>query len=187
MKLYRKDETNLSYVEYKNYWSWIIIVILSIILLFSIRSNTKHSVAVINHSKVVFISELDTTPLTKKNVWEFLNKLNILHPQVVYQQIMLETNNLTSPICSENNNIVGQRVEATNSDGSYRYAHYNIKGLKNRGHLVFANWKLSLLHYKAFQEHNYLKKHWNYYNFLRSLGYAEDPQYIDKLKQIKTP
>lgn len=187
MKLYKLDNETLEYKEYNTNKKKSILLLLVTTCFVVLSFHNPSRIEVIEKTKTVVVTEFDTTPLTLQNVWDFINEIGILHPKVVYQQMVLETGNFTSDICKENNNIVGQRVEATNIDGSYRYPHYNIKKITNRGHLVFANWKLSLLHYKEFQNYNYLTKDWNYYNFLKQLGYAEAPDYILQLKKINTP
>lgn len=187
MKLYKYNSEQLQYDEVTKFKGILFIPLFFLILLTSFikAPNNKiyHNPIIINN----VITEIDTTPLTKENVWQFIQEIKILHPKVVYQQMIVETNNFKSKICIENNNLVGQRVEAINNDGTYRYPHYNIKKIKNRDHLVFANWKLSLIHYKEFQNYNYIAKDWNYYNFLTNLGYAEAPNYINVLKSINTP
>jgi len=121
----------------------------------------------------------DTTPLTECNVLSFIKECGIEHPNVVYAQMVAETNHLKSEICKESNNLFGFKVEPSN-----RYEHtYHIKGIKNRSHLVFPSWKYSVMHYKAFQDVNY--KGGDYYEFLERQGYAEDQGYIKLLKSIK--
>jgi hypothetical protein len=182
-KLYRYNDKELKFEKINvNYFRFKVFITICLFFILVSFANKTQSVSNSVKEKIKIVTNFDTTPLTKENVLEFIHELDIKYSNIVYKQVMLETSNLTSKICIENNNLVGQRVEATNLDGTYRYPHYNIKKITNRGHLVFANWKLSLIHYKAFQEYNFLNKDQVYYNFLKSLGYAEDPNYINALK-----
>jgi hypothetical protein len=185
MQKYIFDKKELVFKKAKSFYPIINTLLLITVLLTTLYYIKQPKNINLTETKKIIVTEFDTTPLTPENVKNFIYDLDIKFPHIVYKQIMIETGSLKSNICRENNNIVGQRVEATNSDGSYRYPHYNIKKVKNRDHLVFANWKLSLIHYKHFQNYNFLNKDWVYYSFLQKLGYAESPNYIEALKNQK--
>ena len=54
--------------------------------------------------------------------------------------------------------------------------------------LNYEHWSGSIKSYKKIQtRYNYDSTHTkeHYYNFLIKIGYAEDPEYINKLKNIK--
>jgi len=102
--------------------------------------------------------ELNIANLTKALV-----KYDISHPRIVIAQALLETGYFTSRVCLEYNNLFGLRRK----DGSY---------------YEFNNWEESVKAYKDYVQYKY--KSGSYLNFLRALGYAEDPNYVIKVAQI---
>lgn len=102
--------------------------------------------------------------LTKITLYNEIIKDSILFPNIVYKQVMLETGHLKCINCSlVNNNLFG---------------FYNGKN-----YLKFNTWRESVKYYKVWQIKNY--KSGDYYNFLISIGYAKDTNYINILKRIK--
>ena len=97
------------------------------------------------------------------NLEKALEKYEISHPRIVIAQALLETGYFTSRVCLECNNLFGLRRK----DGSYY--HFN-------------NWEESVKAYKDYVQYKY--KGGSYLNFLKVLGYAEDPDYITKVSQI---
>lgn len=62
----------------------------------------------------------------------------------------------------------------------------NLFGLYNNRkneYYVYDNWIESLIHYKIVIQ-SQLKNNEDYYEFLKRIKYAEDTQYINKLKNI---
>lgn len=86
------------------------------------------------------------------------------HPEIVYAQAILETGNFKSYGCLTRNNLFGLRKK----DGDY---------------MSFGHWTLSVAAYKRYIQ-KYSHPPNDYYQYLQDLGYAEDPEYITKLKQI---
>lgn len=96
---------------------------------------------------------------------ETLEYYEIKHPKIVYAQAVLETGNFKSRIFKEYNNLFGL---------------YN-SSLKD--YYKFEHWTESVLAYKNYVQYKYDSDN-NYYRFLESINYAEDPAYINKIKQI---
>lgn len=104
----------------------------------------------------------------KPTVWSVRNELRkfgVKHPTIVLAQSRLETGNYKSRLTKTHNNLFGFRTKD--------------------GYLKFSHWKESVAYYKRWQDRHYKPtKHSSYYNFLRVIGYAEDPNYITKVKKI---
>lgn len=96
------------------------------------------------------------------NVYAELKKQNIKHPKIVLAQSILETGHYQSNVCKNNNNLFGL--------------------MKGNDYHSFSHWKQSVTYYKNHVQSRY--KGGNYYDFLANIGYAEDKEYINKLKQI---
>ena len=94
-----------------------------------------------------------------------LDYYDIRHPEIVYAQIMLETGHLKSKVFKDYNNLFG------------------LYDLQNKDYYRFNNWRESIKFYKEHIQKNY-KDNTSYYTYLHNIGYAEDTEYIDKLKDV---
>lgn len=97
--------------------------------------------------------------LTIENVYKELIKQDVLFVEIVLAQVILETGHL-------------KHVPKNNLFGFYNGHRY----------LEFDSWKEAVAFKKKWQEKKY--KGGDYYVFLETLPYAEDKNYISKLKQI---
>lgn len=105
----------------------------------------------------------------QEGLMEALEYYGVKHPQIVYAQAVLETGHFKSDLCLNDNNLFGL---------------YNSK--KHRYH-TFDHWKDCIIAYKEMIQYKY-KDGDDYLNFLKEIGYAEDSEYICKLKElIKNP
>ncbi len=102
--------------------------------------------------------------LNISNLAMVLEQQGVLYPRIVIAQCLLETGYLSSKICLEKNNLFGLRRP---KDGSY---------------YEFDNWEESVKAYRDYVQYKY--KGGDYYLFLQRIGYAEDPDYVTKVKQI---
>jgi uncharacterized FlgJ-related protein len=113
---------------------------------------------------------------SKEKLKEYILQLNIKFPQIVLAQAELESGNFTSPIFKENHNFFGMKcakLRPTTNKG------------ENKGHAYFDTWRDCVVDY-AFYSATYLndmRSEAEYLDYLRQ-NYAEDPTYVDKLKQI---
>lgn len=98
------------------------------------------------------------------NLASVLEKHGVSHPRIVIAQALLETGYFTSRVCLEKNNLFGLRRP---KDGSY---------------YEFDNWEESVKAYRDYVQYKY--KGGDYYQFLQRIGYAEDPDYVTKVRQI---
>lgn len=109
-------------------------------------------------------ARLDTLTLTKDNVLFVIKQLGLHHPEIVMKQAILETGHLTSKLCVKFGNLFGIKKNG-------KYAHYK-------------HWTQSIRDYKDLVQYKY-KRGEDYYKFLTRIGYAEDPNYISKVKKIQ--
>ena len=98
------------------------------------------------------------------NLAMVLEQQGVSHPRIVIAQALLETGYFTSRVCLENNNLFGLRRP---KDGSY---------------YEFDNWEESVKAYRDYVQYKY--KGGDYYQFLQRIGYAEDPDYVTKVRLI---
>jgi len=102
--------------------------------------------------------------LVDSNVYREIVANKIHHPDIVLAQAKLETGNYKSKACTVYNNLFGLRKP----DGSY---------------YKFNSWQESVKAYKDWVQNKYTPPN-DYYDFLDSIGYAEDVSYISKLKDM---
>jgi uncharacterized FlgJ-related protein len=118
-------------------------------------------------------AEFDKTSLSWASIDYYLDLYKVKQPEIVKVQIRLETANLQSRFCRECNNLFGMkkpRKRETKAIG------------KENSMSVYETWQESIEDYKIWQDNFY--KGGDYYQFLKSHGYATDRKYIEKLKQL---
>ena len=96
---------------------------------------------------------------------EALDYYNVEYPNIVYAQAILETGHFKSKVYREYNNLFGL---------------YNSR---TKSYYKFDHWSESVIAYLDFIQNKYKPPN-DYYKFLSDIGYAEDPEYINKLKRI---
>lgn len=101
----------------------------------------------------------------KEGLSEALEYYGILHPKIVYAQAVLETGHFKSSACINDNNLFG------------------LYDSKNKRYYKFNHWTESVVAYKDYIQRRYEPPN-DYYKFLSDIGYAEDPDYNNKLKRI---
>lgn len=103
--------------------------------------------------------------LSEENLYNELVAQGVDFPEIVTAQAILETGHFKSYACLQQNNLFGLR----DNKGKY---------------MSFPHWTDAVAAYKKYiQRYNHPVPE-DYYAYLQELDYAEDPQYIDKLKQI---
>lgn len=101
----------------------------------------------------------------KEGLTDALVFYGIRNPEIAYAQAVLETGHFKSVGCLKHNNLFGL---------------YNSK---TRRYYRFNHWVESVIAYKEWIQNKYNPTQ-DYYTFLEDIGYAEDPEYTNKLKQI---
>lgn len=116
-------------------------------------------------SEPVELSELE---LTKDNFFLVCSELEIKFPEVVYAQSRLESGNFTSQNHRNRNNFLGL---------------YNSK---RKQYMSFDHWTGCLEAYRDKVQYRYTRDLdlEDYLSWLVEIGYAEDPEYISKVRGI---
>ena len=105
---------------------------------------------------------------TTKEVLTELEKQEVWYPEVVLAQAILETGWFDCKRCSlDKNNLFG------------------LWDSRNQKYFEYDTWQESIGGYKRGIQYKFFRKDYkDYYKFLEEIGYAEDPNYISKLKII---
>lgn len=135
--------------------------IIFILLLISIPVSNQTNLILNKHLLPRFMSSDKPTP---ELLLEALNYYKIKKSSIVYAQAILETGHFKSRICKKYNNLFGL---------------YNSK---THDYYKFNNWWESVKAYNTCVQYKYTTG--NYFAFLDKLGYAEDSNYIAKVKSV---
>ena len=105
---------------------------------------------------------------TTDQVYKELVKQNVLFPEIVLAQSILETGWYKCTNCSRDvNNIFG------------------LWNSRKKEYFPYSKWEDSIGGYLRGIQSKYDENIYkDYYEFLEKLGYAEDPEYINKLKKL---
>lgn len=175
--IYKFDKTGLTY---KKITGKVMLMIIGITLLVS------GSVSLMTYKRVndiKFISTETKAIIIKENnefsqakLKEFILSLKIKYPEIVMAQAQIETGSFTSKIFRENNNLFGMKL-SFNRPSTAKMAQYD--------HAYYTNWKESVYDYALYSA-CYLKNIHSQTEYLEYLkqNYAEDPNYIDKIRKI---
>ena len=101
--------------------------------------------------------------LTIENLYAALKKHGIKYPKIVLAQAILETGRFRSRVCNEYNNLFGLR--------------------HSKGYYSFDHWEESVIAYKNKVQYK-RRDGEGYYSFLKRIGYASAPDYINKVREI---
>lgn len=145
---------------------WFIIALLVVAFLINVYSDNKKENTIVEKEDSVSVQwRQNHFLLSKENLYNELVAQGVDFPEIVTAQAVLETGHFKSYACLQQNNLFGLR----NNKGNY---------------MSFPHWTDAVAAYKKYiQRYNHPVPE-DYYVYLQELGYAEDPQYIDKLKQI---
>ena len=153
----------------KNYWKECCLLLIGLILgcLYQkhLGSLPVRKTTVIQKDTIRDTIYAKIPPLSRKSVLNELHKQSIPHANIVLAQAIHETGGFKSKLCRTHNNIFGIKK----NDNEYRR---------------YSNYVECIRDYKKRISNKY--KGGDYYNFLIRLKYAEDPEYIQKLKRQKT-
>ena len=176
--IYRFDKKTLTF---KNVFaSWVFFIAMAITTLVAvvigiIRVNDVSFIS--EETKAIILREADkANEFSPEKLKAYILELNIKFPHIVYAQAKLETGEFKSKIFKENNNLFGMKVATRRPTTN--------KGEDN-GHAFYVNWKESVVDY-AFYSAQYLSNIKTESEYLDYLGqsYAEDPNYISKIRKI---
>ena len=112
----------------------------------------------------IIVDTVRIETFSEANLIRYMDILEIEYPNIVLAQAKLESGNFTSNRFKQYNALFGFQTSNTNV-------------------LKYKSWKQSVINYKNWQMRR-LKDDEDYYDFLVRVGYSEDPNYVNKLKQF---
>lgn len=138
-------------------------------MLFCFVSMSFHDVNMLPKQQVVEVCDtsfLNVNELNDSILYLALVHYEVKYPKAVLAQAKLESGNYTSNHCRTKNNFLGL---------------YNSR---KKEYFSFSHWTDCIEGYKDMIEYK-LRDGEDYYKFLKRIGYASDPNYISKVRQIE--
>jgi hypothetical protein len=176
--IYRFDKKTLTFKNVFASWVFFVTILCTTLVAVVIGIIRVNDVSFISEeTKAIILRESDkANEFSPEKLKAYVLELNIRFPYIVYAQAQLETGEFKSKIFKENNNLFGMKVATRRPTTN--------KGEDN-GHAFYDHWKESVVDY-AFYSAQYLshiKSESEYFEYL-SQSYAEDAQYVTKLRKI---
>ena len=160
----RVKESTLKLIFY-TYWILVGVVIGLLVSFFTTKTTVVYKEINKPNQTIILADTIKSySSLGDSNVYREIVSNNIYHPDIVLAQAKLETGNYKSKICTVYNNLFGLRKP----DGSY---------------YKFNSWQESVKAYKDWVQNKYTPPN-DYYDFLDSIRYAEDDNYINNLRDM---
>ena len=119
-----------------------------------------------NNQQVLSYYTGDSHELTLANLIDVIEEVGLSNQLFVLAQAVLETGHFTSPVCKNYHNLFG------------------LYDSKHKDYYRFARWEDSVIGYQKVIQYRY--KGGNYLQFLKRIGYAEDPRYTTTVAKIAT-
>ena len=119
-----------------------------------------------NNQQVISYYTGERHELTLTNLIDVIEEVGLSNQLFVLAQAVLETGHFTSPVCKNYHNLFG------------------LYDSKHKDYYRFARWEDSVIGYQKFIQYRY--KGGNYLQFLKRIGYAEDPRYTTTVAKIAT-
>ena len=126
-------------------------------------------------TSIEWVYLLGKEDLNENRAVHLMQELGIEHPHIVFAQMRIESGNFKSNIATTNNNFFGMKHPKQRITTS--------KGNKN-GYASYENWALSVVDYGLWQRRYASGLTEDEYYALLKVKYAEDDNYVPKVKGI---
>lgn len=150
-------------------------IFLGLVIISAFAPNSTDKINYLSQEeKLIVIREYNE--FSEAKLIEKIKQLNFRFPHIILAQSCLETGHYKSTIFYENHNLFGMKEAKLRS---------NLAIGTNRGHAYYDSWQDSVVDYALFYS-TYLSKiktEGEYFEYLRQ-NYAEDPTYVQRLKNI---
>jgi uncharacterized FlgJ-related protein len=128
----------------------------------------------VSHTK----AEKEPNLLTKENLWATIKELDIVYPEIVFAQAILESGHFQSQNCKSSNNLFGMMMPNVRETVAI--------GKNKRGFAIYETWVHSVQDYALYQSYTMRRKKMTRSQYLTFIDkkYSESSGYAKKLKQI---
>ena len=178
-KLYKYDNESLTFKKTSFWRGFIFLFVCGLAFGYGTLLGFKHTqvITLEQEELVVLISNQEKKNFKPDSVYSYLMELKAPFPHILYAQAIIESGNFKSDLFRSNNNCYGMknpnRRVTTSIGDQYGYAMYR-------------SWKDCVID-RCFYNSLYLgdiETENQYYEYLSKSGYAEDPNYIIKVREL---
>lgn len=160
---------------------WIIKITITLTFLFISYTISEGDTVKHNAEYYYKIEEYRYYSLNYESIKYWTKKYNIKFPEVFIQQVIVETGELSSLICLENNNLTGMK---------FPYKRTTTAIGSQRGHALYKHWIESIRDYALWQDFykcrlNEISTSKEYYKFLEVVSYSTNKRYTKILKRVR--
>jgi Mannosyl-glycoprotein endo-beta-N-acetylglucosaminidase len=122
-------------------------------------------------------NSLYTKSCNPQNVYFAIKQLGIKHPDIVFAQILLESDNLNSKLVMSNNNLMGMRLPKKRETTAIQ---------AKCGYAMYASWYSCVADYLLYQLHITKNKDLNRTQYLNLIGrlYSETSDYKSRIRRV---
>lgn len=174
--LYFYDRESLRFKPAKQILIWTILCFcLANVISFMYGRYKKINNLSVYEEQLLILSLDEKNKFSEKEFVQLLKDLNVKYPHIAMAQSIVETGHFKSKIFRENNNLFGMK-ESFRRVSTAKGTQYN--------HAYYDTWSESVYDY-AFYQCRYLgaiSSESDYYEYLSNY-YAEDPDYVQKVKK----
>ena len=160
---------------------YLLVLMTTLVVGYKSGVNTGKKAQITEKDVVLIFNDLENTSFTPKKFYEYLKKVNIKFPEIVFAQSMKECG-FKSSLFKNNNNLFGMR-EASRRP--------NLQSDIVNGYGYYDNWKLSVVDYALYQSNigvTKLKTEDQYLEFIKEMGYfdVDHPNNVTYLSDVKS-
>lgn len=120
------------------------------------------------------LNEIRAKAFSITNLKDYIEAIGIKHGNIVLRQAICESNWGKSYLARYNHNLFGMM---------YAPGRHTVAIGSRGNYAVYNSWTDSVDDYLLWQQHKY--KGGDYYTFLNTCGYCENPEYVKILQSIK--
>lgn len=186
MNLYSWNKRNLEMKKISKTKSIAIIstILALFLILFRMAYETGFNVGkkseILEKDIVLLYQEVENSSFSRKNFYEYLKRVNIKFPELVFAQAMKESG-FNSPLWKNNNNPFGMK-EASKRP--------NMQNGTQDGYAYYNTWKDAIVDYALYQTYvglSKLKTEDEYFAYLKAMNYydTEHPNNVNYLSDLK--
>lgn len=186
MQELKNTKTYKQFVKISPFIVYTALNVLLLLMFYFIITNVINPLPLVVEEKVELIDNdsivsrafiYEDVEFSEEALVDYIKNINIKFPDIVLAQAKLESSNFNSDLFIKHNNMFGMKI-ANNRP---------TLGVKNdtTPYSTYSNWRSSVIDYALYQS-RYLKQYNTKEKYLNRLGevYAEDPNYVTKLKNI---
>ena len=142
------------------------------------KKNQKYNTVIDTNLIKEVVKKWETRELNFKNAWEAMIDLNVSYPRIVFNQLVIETGNLKSSLCKNNNNLFGMKMPNRRFTWAFKKTRQNNSFYK---HWIYS--VLDIFEYQLTRKNKDYRSHLISSRFAKSKSYGLRMSKLDLTKK----